>query len=242
MSNMNQMPSVQDLAPVWQPSTSSSAAQAGFTFLRTDVAVTAGGARRFVSIVLSVAIQAAFVAGIMSAMGVKLPHRVEPLTVINIIPDQQVEQDIAPLPVRLVQPEVKMTVPVMPEVAIDLPPPVNTPTNALTVATVGTPPAEYHRPAAEPYESVMLNYIIRHMRYPAIARARHQEGTAYVRVVMDRRGYVLSSALAKTSRAQALDDEALDLMQRAQPLPAPPDSVTGDRIEFVIPVAFKLNQ
>ncbi len=57
---------------------------------------------------------------------------------------------------------------------------------------------------------------------------------------MDREGRVLSVRLDSSSGVKILDEEALGLPKRASPLPKPPDEVTGNVIELVVPVQFLL--
>lgn len=57
---------------------------------------------------------------------------------------------------------------------------------------------------------------------------------------MDRNGSAISVRLERSSGAAALDDEALSLPRRAQPLPTPPKEVAGDAIELVVPVEFHI--
>jgi protein TonB len=111
--------------------------------------------------------------------------------------------------------------------------------NAITVAPKGSVPAPPVY-VAEKYETVLLRSINGALRYPVVARQRHQQGTVYVRFVMDRRGHVLSSQVERSSRFPALDEEGLALLTRADPLPAPPASVTGDQIQLVVPIVFSL--
>lgn len=71
--------------------------------------------------------------------------------------------------------------------------------------------------------------------------AEHQEGTPTVTFAMDRKGRVLSVTLASRSGHPLLDQEAVALPSRAQPLPIPPDSVAGDPITLTVPVAFYIS-
>lgn len=75
-------------------------------------------------------------------------------------------------------------------------------------------------------------------RYPAAAQIRRQQGVPYIRITMDRQGRVLNARLERSSGIPALDQEALSIPRRAQPLPAPPAEVPGDPIELVTPVEF----
>jgi protein TonB len=90
------------------------------------------------------------------------------------------------------------------------------------------------------WQSKLVGWLARYKRYPRLAQEQHQQGTALLRFSMDRQGRVLSAQLARGSGFSLLDDEAMALIQRAQPLPAPPPELAGERLELVIPIEFSL--
>lgn len=94
--------------------------------------------------------------------------------------------------------------------------------------------------AVPTWQGILRAHLERHKRYPSAAQARRQEGVATVRFAMDRQGNVLSARLERGSGFSRLDEESLELMQRAQPLPLPPPDITGERIELVVPIQFFL--
>jgi protein TonB len=103
-------------------------------------------------------------------------------------------------------------------------------------ADAGTTPVT---PGGAPtWQGLVLGRLERFKRYPSEARFRRQEGVATVRFTMDRRGRVVSAKLEKSSGFGSLDEEAVALVHRAEPLPAPPPEVQGDPIELVVPVQF----
>jgi protein TonB len=57
---------------------------------------------------------------------------------------------------------------------------------------------------------------------------------------MDRRGFVQSAKIQDASDFPQLNEEALAVVQRAQPLPLPPEVVAGDPVDLIIPVTFSL--
>ena len=63
-------------------------------------------------------------------------------------------------------------------------------------------------------------------------------GTARVAFVVDRSGQVTSVRLSGSSGDSGLDQEAVALVQRASPLPAPPPEVGGSAIALSVPVRF----
>ncbi len=64
----------------------------------------------------------------------------------------------------------------------------------------------------------------------------------FVRLVIDRKGRLIDAALKKSAGFAMLDEETLALARRASPFPAPPDSVTGDRIVRIVPVEFYIKK
>ncbi|MBP2297615.1 energy transducer TonB [Azospirillum picis] len=101
-------------------------------------------------------------------------------------------------------------------------------------------------PSAAPSRAVpswqgrVLGHLERHKRYPRAAQARRQEGVAQVRFTIDREGKVLSVQLDRSSGSSLLDEETVEMVRRASPLPAPPEEMAQDRIELVVPVQFFL--
>jgi periplasmic protein TonB len=76
--------------------------------------------------------------------------------------------------------------------------------------------------------------LIASRRFPP--EARGQTGSAVVGFVMDRSGELVSSWLRESTGSPALDTEALAMVDRARPFPAPPPEV--DDLTFVLPVIF----
>ena len=75
-------------------------------------------------------------------------------------------------------------------------------------------------------------HLQKFQKYPRSAQRRNVEGTAWLRFRMDRDGKVLSYSIERTSEHEVLDEAALAMIERAQPLPPLPDDVPGDSIEL----------
>lgn len=88
------------------------------------------------------------------------------------------------------------------------------------------------------FEQLLLAHLERNKRYPSAAQQRRQQGVPYLRFVMDRPGTVLSARLERGSGHALLDEAALALLYRAQPLPAMPATMPGDTLEVVVPIEF----
>ncbi|HEY7245881.1 MAG TPA: TonB family protein [Xanthobacteraceae bacterium] len=80
----------------------------------------------------------------------------------------------------------------------------------------------------------------RNKRYPPAAQARGEQGVAQVFFTLDREGHVLDSRITRSSGAAALDEEALALLDRAQPFPAPPPELAGPQVNLTVPIRFNL--
>jgi protein TonB len=78
-------------------------------------------------------------------------------------------------------------------------------------------------------------------RYPAPAVARREQGLVSVSFTMDRTGRVLARRIVKSSGFADLDQEALDMIARAEPLPPFAQSMKENTRDFVLPIRFYLN-
>lgn len=102
-----------------------------------------------------------------------------------------------------------------------------------------TPPASA---APASWQSRVLGHLAHFKRYPGDARQRKRAGAAWVRFQVDRDGKLLASELVTSSGTVLLDREALQVLQRAQPLPAPPDNVLHQgTVTVTLPVSFRLD-
>jgi protein TonB len=110
------------------------------------------------------------------------------------------------------------------------------------VATLAAPnqgQAHVARSDAVPtWKRQIVNLIERNKRYPAAAQARGDRGTAVILFTLDRKGRVVSSRVVKTSGSSALDQEAIEVVRRVQPFPAPPEQMTGQEVSLTLPMKF----
>ncbi len=60
--------------------------------------------------------------------------------------------------------------------------------------------------------------------------AAAQQGTARVSFALDRKGMVANARVIESSGSSALDEEAVALLKRAEPFPAPPANFPGDSL------------
>jgi protein TonB len=94
--------------------------------------------------------------------------------------------------------------------------------------------------AVPTWQSALLARLEQFKRYPSMAQFRRQQGVVQLRFTMDRQGHVLSAQIVKSSGFDALDDETLALVHRAEPLPPPPAEISGTTLSLTVPVQFFL--
>lgn len=115
-------------------------------------------------------------------------------------------------------------------------------------ATTAKPPAgsdkadsvQAHAGSSNSYIARVRALLESNKAYPKAARMRKQQGVARVVFVIDRSGHVLDCRLAGPTGHPLLDQEALAMVARSDPFPAPPHTIKGDRIELDAPVEFSL--
>ncbi|MEN0077135.1 MAG: energy transducer TonB, partial [Paracraurococcus sp.] len=100
-------------------------------------------------------------------------------------------------------------------------------------------PATAAAPSAS-YISRLFAALERHKNYPQEARLRRIQGVALLRFGMRRDGSVVSYRLVRGTGDSSLDEAVLAMIQRASPLPAPPDDLPGDPVELSVPIRFSL--
>ncbi|WP_441234088.1 energy transducer TonB [Bradyrhizobium sp. 930_D9_N1_4] len=87
------------------------------------------------------------------------------------------------------------------------------------------------------WRSQIAALVERNKRYPDAARSRREQGIAQVRFTLDHGGMVGDARVIQSSGSDTLDGEALALLKRAQPFPAPPDAF-GNVVVVRLPIRF----
>ena len=101
-------------------------------------------------------------------------------------------------------------------------------------------------PTAEPvdwqgYGRGVMQAVQSEQNYPRMARRMGWEGTATVRITVDRHGRLAGAPdLVDSSNHSALDEEALKMVKAAAPFDNFPGAADEEEREFVIPVRFRL--
>jgi protein TonB len=144
------------------------------------------------------------------------------------------ESEATPTPkeeARLPEPEAEIAIPT---------PPKPEPPQEQRLATAPPPAAPVSAAAVHRWETQLLAHIERFKRYPAAARARGEQGLVQVAFSIDRDGWVRASRLVKSSGSPDLDQEALAMLTRSQPVPRPPERISPSELSFTVPVQFHI--
>ena len=88
------------------------------------------------------------------------------------------------------------------------------------------------------WQSRLLSHLHRFKRYPPSAQMRRREGTAVVGFHLSPDGSVRAVHLRTSAGTDTLDEEAIALINRAQPLPVPDPG--GVAIDIIVPIQFSL--
>lgn len=99
--------------------------------------------------------------------------------------------------------------------------------------------SQVDRQAIENWQRDLVVHMNRHKRYPESARAARHHGVVSVSFAMNREGRVIRASIVRSGGYETLDVAAIELFNRASPLPAPPASIAGETIEFVVPVNYR---
>jgi periplasmic protein TonB len=123
-------------------------------------------------------------------------------------------------------------------------PPTSTPSAEIPPSQAAPPTAgtavQKLRIDAFRWQTALAAHIERFKRYPAKARSSGEQGIATVAFTIDRQGRLLTSRIVQSSGSPMLDQETLAMLDRAQPMPAPPSDIPDNKLSFIVPVRFNI--
>lgn len=131
--------------------------------------------------------------------------------------------------------------PTTPEAVVPLP----KPPPKVVEQTNPAPRTTVHEVASAPridpsWESLLLKHLQEFKNYPNEARRRNEQGEVLLAFSIDRNGHVISRHIVHSSGYADLDAEVLALVERAQPMPAFPPSMTEAQLDLTVPIRFAL--
>ncbi|HEY5085453.1 MAG TPA: energy transducer TonB [Rhizomicrobium sp.] len=136
----------------------------------------------------------------------------------------------------------KQIVAIQPRIAIAQPPPPDAIRAEPPVRAPAASEAGPAKPAPPPvdYLSRLEAHLNAYKNYPYDARIHHEEGMVQLRFMLDRTGHVLSYDVVASSGFASLDNEARDMIRRADPFPPMPVDYRGETLDLTVPVNFSV--
>jgi len=89
------------------------------------------------------------------------------------------------------------------------------------------------------WQAALVAQLNRHKRFPDAARRKDVAQQVMVRFSIDRTGRVMAAVAHVSSGSPILDNEAVQMLLRASPLPSPPEHMKGETLELIVPVLYK---
>lgn len=167
--------------------------------------------------------------------------------------------DFSPVDDTIDQPEVAPTPEQQPPQAEQPPPPPPPPPEPEAVVAPETPPpppkVEEQKPPTPPmparskggaphivpsWQTNLVRHLEQFKRYPSSAQENGEEGVVLLGFSVDRSGHVLEHRIVRSSGHAALDNEVMAMIERAQPLPPFPATMTEDKLDLTVPIRFSL--
>jgi protein TonB len=148
-----------------------------------------------------------------------------------------------PEPITQIRPEpapVAIAPPPPPPVAIAPPPSPPPPVAAAQPQVVPQMNEALESRLLSTYGQSISKEIKRFQKYPVPAQRRGWQGTAEILLKIAADGKVTSITLAKSSGYAILDEEALEMVRRASPLPQAPADLRGRALAVSVPIVFRL--
>ena len=194
---------------------------------------------------ISIAIHIILMIGLPEFNKPLLTPQVMNVTISSSPIQKTIEKIEPPQPIKKVEPIQKKITPIIDKnstsVAQPVPKEIAPPASAEAISkTPNIVPQEQVTQHLESYSSLLANAIAKYKQYPKIAQIRGWQGTVIADLEIDNKGSVISVKIKKSSTYEVLDNEALEMIKKASPFPAPPESLRGKNFNVLVPISFKL--
>ncbi len=95
--------------------------------------------------------------------------------------------------------------------------------------------------AQQTYFNLLAKTLAEKKRYPGISRRRGEQGIVQLFFIISRDGKIKESRIDASSGFQRLDQAVMEMLEKAQPLPAFPEDMSQQQLEVKVPIAFELS-
>jgi protein TonB len=159
-------------------------------------------------------------------------------------PEETVEQKVEP-DVQTQPDEPKVEEPPPPEITTDVAPPEEKPPEKIEEKKPPAPQTAARVKGGAPrvvssWQTGLVRHLQQFKRYPSEAQSHGDEGVVLLGFSVDRAGHLLSRHIVHSSGHADLDEEVMSMIDRAQPLPPFPPSMTEPTLDLTVPIRFSL--
>ncbi|GEQ99101.1 hypothetical protein JCM17844_27380 [Iodidimonas gelatinilytica] len=110
----------------------------------------------------------------------------------------------------------------------------------LVAVAIAATPKDSFAAGASDWQMAVARTIADKQVYPRSALMRQMEGTAKVKMTVDRTGAIKSYEVVQATGVRVLDNEVERLMERVNPLPKPPSDMGDEYLTFILPLSWAL--
>ena len=94
--------------------------------------------------------------------------------------------------------------------------------------------------ALDDFSRQLAMHIAKYKKFPRIAQRRGWQGEVILQVKLTGQGQLIAKRIRQSSGFRVLDEEGLNMIDRAIPFPAPPSILSGRTFTILVPIKFTL--
>lgn len=94
--------------------------------------------------------------------------------------------------------------------------------------------------ALDDFSRQLAMHIAKYKQFPRIAQRRGWQGEVILQVKLTGQGQLIAKKIRQSSGFRVLDEEGLNMIDRAIPFPAPPSILSGRTFTILVPIKFTL--
>lgn len=93
---------------------------------------------------------------------------------------------------------------------------------------------------ASDFYAALKAWLNQHKEYPAELKKQKKQGVVVLEFSINKNGEVMTAIVQKSSGVPLMDQAALDMLAKANPVPPLPDSMNRDRVSLRMPIEYSL--